>query len=106
MIANPLYWWKYLTGPTVDNEEHWRMSDMKTLKYVGPKNECYYTLTFNEDNTCSLDSSTENKYVLTPVHKLITMSALLKTLKEEGFLEHWRPTWLSYTEEELKLLQG
>jgi hypothetical protein len=32
------------------------------------------------------------------------MSALLKTLKEEGLLENWKPTWLSYTDEELKLL--
>lgn len=104
MIANPLYWWKYLTGPTANNEEHWRMSDMRHVKYVGPKNECFYVLTFNDDDTCVLDSSTENTYVFNPVHKLIPMSALLKTLKEEGLLENWKPTWLSYTADELKLL--
>lgn len=76
------------------------MSDMRHVKYVGPKNECFYVLTFNDDDTCTLDSSTEN----TPVHKLIPMSALLKTLKEEGLLENWKPTWLSYTADELKLL--
>jgi hypothetical protein len=63
-------------------------------------------LTFNDDDTCALDSSTENTYVFNPVHKLIPITSLLKTLKEEGLLENWRPTWLSYTEEELKLLQG
>lgn len=104
MIANPLYWWKYLTGPTANNEEHWRMSDMRHVKYVGPKNECFYVLTFNDDDTCVLDSSTENTYVFKPVHKLIPMSTLLKTLKEEGLLENWKPTWLSYTADELKLL--
>lgn len=95
-----------MTGPTVENEEHWRMSDMNHLKYVGPNNECYYILTFNDDDTCSLDSSTENTSVVNSVHKLIPMSALLKTLKDEGFLENWKPTWLSYTEEELKLLRS
>lgn len=104
MIANPLYWWKYLTGPTADNEEHWRMSDMRHLKYVGPNDECYYTLTFNDDDTCILESTKENKYVILPVHKTIPMDSLLKTLKEDRLLEHWKPTWLSYKEEELKLL--
>ena len=104
MIANPLYRWKYLTGPTVHNDEHWCMSDMHHVKYVGPKNECYYILTFYNDDTCALDSSTDNNYMFKPVHKLIPISELLKTLKEEGLLENWKPTWLSYTDEELKLL--
>jgi len=51
-----------------------------------------------------LDSSTENTYVFNPVHKLIPIASLLKTLKEEGLLENWKPTWLSYTADELKLL--
>ena len=106
MIANPLYWGKYLTGPTADNAEHWRMSDMRHLKYVGPKDECFYTLTFNDDDTCELDSTTDNKYVFSPVHKIIKMSDLLKTLKADRLLENWKPTWLTYTKEELELLQS
>ena len=61
-------------------------------------------LTFYDDDTCALDSSTDNNYMFKPVHKLIPISELLKTLKEEGLLENWKPTWLSYTDEELKLL--
>lgn len=42
MIANPLYWWKYLTGPTANNEEHWRMSDMRHVKYMSaPKTNAF-----------------------------------------------------------------
>ena len=38
------------------------------------------------------------------VNHSIPMDSLLKTLKEDRLLEHWKPTWLSYKEEELKLL--